>query len=248
MNIITFNNAKKIIYSVLFLTAAAISLSSCLKSDNNDTTPDMSNLMIVNTCTWAPDGIVWAYNGNLVNKDSIVNYSTNSRYYFGLWRGATIAFYKSSQTSNNSYLTAGYAPGNNTNYSIFVTGKGDSSFIVKDDVKKLDATKAAVRFVNASASIGVVDIEINGTKTTGVKFSSGTNPEFKEFTTEGNTEFVVNVYATGTTTLLSSLRFTPKAQESHTVYLRGKKDATGMAAIGLSVINNTKFLPSSPTS
>lgn len=239
MNIYPSKKLKGLFHISLFVLLSVL-FTSCLDS-KNDSAPNQSNLMVVNACPWAEDGIVWVYNGSAVNRDSSISYLANSRYYQGLWAGVPIAFYKSGQISTGSPLTAGYAPGNNLPYTVFVAGKGDSSFLVSDKLKKANAGNINLRFVHAAPTFGALDVDINGTKTTGVKFSKGSNPEFKELVADGTTAVSVKVFASGTTTELATLTFTPTTTGVYTVYLAGSKDASAPYGPTLRTIDYTRY-------
>ncbi len=229
-------NGKKTV-GLVALFFSVLLLSSCLKNDDNDYTPEQSNLLVVNAYPEAmTDGILWAYNGSFVNSDAPIAYASNSRYYSGLYRGVEIAFLKASD--KQTVLARGGAQGGNTSWSAFVTGKSDSSFIVKDGYTAPTAGKANIRFVQASRSSAKVDVLIGTEKTSGVAFSSGTDPQFKEFTVDGTSELLVSVFAADGTTALVTRSFIPKSGKTYTLYLYGSKTATGPKGLGLGIIDH----------
>lgn len=222
---------------VLFLFA--VLLSSCLKSKDDDYVPKYADLLAVNADPNAQEGVYFWYNGTAAQ--TAVPYSNNSSYYKGLVEGASIAFFNASNT--NTAITGGRVPMGDKSYSVYVAGKGDSSFVVEDKMITPAAGNAAIRFVNASKSAGAVDVVFSTSteKLTNVKFHGAEgqpNPEFKGYTA-GATE--VNVYETGTTTNpLATYTFTPVQGSSYSLYLRGVKNGTGTKALGIGKVDHTE--------
>ncbi|GEM_PF-1174528 len=222
---------------VLFLFA--VLLSSCLKNDDDDYVPKYTDLLIVNADPGSQQGVYFWYNGTTV--ETPIPYSQNSSYYNGLVEGASIAFFNAANTT--TAITGGRVPMGDKSYSVYVAGKGDSSFVVEDVMITPATGNAAIRFVNASKSAGAVDVVFSTSteKLTNVKFHGAegqANPVFKGYTA-GATE--VNVYETGTTTNpLATYTFTPVQGSSYSLYLRGVKNGTGTKALGIGRVDHTE--------
>lgn len=221
------------VYMLFTLCGLAVLLSSCLKDSNTEI--ETSNLMVVNACPSAITGIVWGYNGSLVQDTSeAIPYATVKGYYQQLAKGATITSYDRKLNS----ITGGYAPGGDANYSLFVTGSADSSFIVKDEYTTPATGKAALRFIQASKGAGSVNVSAGSASMTNIPYSSGQTPAFNSI--DPGTAMTISVSDPANTSVpLAQITFTPQAGKVYTACLTGDKLKTGARSLRIFVYDHT---------
>lgn len=245
-----FNNYLPEKFRRIFFTGTAllflgVSLTSCLKNDDDDYVPQYSNVTIVNAYPNATNGIFWYYGNSFVNSTAF-SYPSG-HYYKGLYSGTYIAFTEGNSTSS-TLVAEGSAPGTGE-YSFFIAGKGDSSFVMQDKFITPAAGKAAIRFVNASKDAGAVDATIADAGESNLSFSNiaqKNNSDFKEFdSSDAASTVTVSVFATGTTTNpLATQTFTIKAGSSYTFFLSGYKTGTNVLALKIGQIDHTTLMAS----
>jgi hypothetical protein len=206
-------------------------VSSCKK--NGDLVPInlTTNLNVINADA---NSLNVYQNGSRLNNTSILSPGSESGYMTVL---AGIQTYEFKIAGNYNYLFNGYQKklDNGQYYSLFAAGEtADKLFLTNDAAPADSATKATVRFVNASAGTTNLTVSLRDSLTY-------TNCAFQyasAYNYIGSGISTVKVYQAGTATPLIDSTVTLTAGTLYTIFTRGTINGTGQNHLSVSLLLN----------
>lgn len=232
----------RVLLNGILLSAVCFSIFSCSNTAVSPT--NYSRLQVINAI---PNSLsLDCYlNGTRINTTTIA-FPNASGYISTVPGGKNVSIIPTSTPSAPAIDTVNVVLGNNQNYSLFFTGQSSAAgqtnaiktIFINDTLNVLPASgRARIRFVNASASTPLLDIQINGTDAfTKVKYTGfapfievpvGTY-EFRAFTS--------GTRASSLTTLSNQMLADGKI---YTIYASGTiGSAVTTSAFGLTLLNN----------
>jgi hypothetical protein len=226
----------------IMLSALCLFLFSCSNTAVSPT--NYSRLQVINAI---PNSLSFdcKLNGTRINTTTIA--FPNASGYISTVPGAkNVAIVPTSTPAAPNIDTVNVVLENNQNYSLFFTGQsgalGQSSTLktifITDTLNKLPATgRAKIRFVNASATAPLLDIQLNGTDAfTSVKYTG-----FAKFIEVPVGTYEFRAFTSGTrTSSLGTLSNQMLADgKIYTLYASGiTGNTTTTSAFGLSLIAN----------
>jgi hypothetical protein len=226
-------------FLALLSAALIIGLSACKKT--YDDVPKVITTTALNVVNASTDTVNLYLNGTRLNNSSSIYPGVSSGYYPVPFGQQTYQVKKmfNPVTSVVQTLFSTTSPNDEYYYhSLFVTDEttGDAFFTtdaLAGDTVSNDTT-CYVRFVNASPDAGSLDFAVGDT----VKFTGQAFKTAGGFTLVGISGVKpINVYHTGSTVPILSLKHNIGARQTYTFYARGKLNGTGTNAfsIGTSV-------------
>ncbi|KQR69745.1 DUF4397 domain-containing protein [Pedobacter sp. Leaf176] len=184
MNNFTFGYIKQIIFQAFVILATAITLSSCGKTENTDTT--ISYLRVINASPSLATYNVYL-NGNAINSTALpflgsIAYTSRAAGNYGL------KF--TSGSSVESLYSKDITLGAGSSYSYYLVNKPGQldGLIISEDISAGSTDKAYIRFINLSPDAPALDLVKTGTTT-----SYGENKAFK--TANGFVEIAAGTYS-----------------------------------------------------
>jgi len=233
---------KSLFVYVLVGVITAFSVTCLLSSCGKSTTLPAGSNVLYQVVNLSPDLLpVNLYIDNSKKNSTPYYYPTPSGY-FAVTSVDTPYQIRSASTlvSSTNILSLNNLLKNNVRYTLFITGfladKSITSIFTTDTAAVPSAGRGKVRFVNASAGSGGLDITANGT----YAFSNQTYKNVSKYIElpAGNYDF--KIYPTGvTSTVYSDLpSITIKDGKLYTLYCRGVVGRVDSAAFGSAVINN----------
>jgi hypothetical protein len=211
-----------------------LSLSSCIKDNNNYVAPPVAYLAFVQASTDEPP-INFLLNSDLVNNAGPILYG-NHFGYINAYAGSRTANFDNAYTGGQ-LLSQPITLNQKTYYTLFLanTAASPQTLLLVDSLNKPNQGEATIRFVNLSPDAGSVDLVAKGTTTTTIA-----NKPFLGYSASINVPagaYQLQVNATGTSTALATMTtITLGPGGVYTVWLYGLKNTTtpaDVATIGI---------------
>jgi hypothetical protein len=207
-----------------FLGLIILSLSSCLKDNNNVTPlPPAAYVSVINALPGSQSVEVY-FDQNLATQYAL-NFGNNQDYIAASTGKRTITYYTtgSKQKLQSDTITLQ----GNKNYSAYLTGTTAQPEVVilKDEATQPDAGKAIVRLVNVSANAPAISLVVRNGATLATSIAyKGASPFVQ---VQGNTAYTMDVVQAGTSTILGTVsNVNIKNNGVYTVWLYGSATAT----------------------
>jgi len=226
---------------IIFLFALITGLLSCKNKDYPLPVSPPTYLNVVNATA---DTLDYAINFTRQNNASDI-YPGGATYYLSVISGAQKYQFKKAGSPNVLFTTT-YTldTGTNKYYSIFIGGESaDKTFLTVDNINQASAvlatdatnTTAAVRFVNASPTIGSLNFVINQGDTVNIK-----NSAFESVSPFMLAKAALNeikVYQAGSSTAIVDTTFTFQQDVIYTVFTKGVLNGKGNSAFSAVLLN-----------
>lgn len=230
------------LYYLFLLIIGFFVLSSCKNKDYPLPTPLVTALTVVNA---TPDTINFFVNNTRQNNLSNL-YSGGATGYLPVIVGTQNYEFKKAG-GPNVLFTDQFTLDTSTYYSLFVgAGSAADAFLTVDNLANADTllahdatfTTAAVRFVNASPSVGMLDVTEDKGDTLNIK-----NSAFKYVSRyvllKGGTTKELKVFLSGSTTPKIDTLLVLQSGLIYTIFTKGTLNGTGNAAFSVGLITNT---------
>lgn len=232
--------------SVLLAFIFIVGLSACNKKNNDAPTVALkSSLNIVNA---SADTVNFYLNGTRLNNNSNLYPLVSTGYLTNILAGSqnfqVKKMFNPVTSTVQTLFTIPLKLDTGTNYSLYIAGETlDNAFLIPDftqaQANQLASmtntgdtvqTTSLVRFVNASPTVGNLDIAIGDTvKFTNVPFKTAEN-----FTLiNSGSKIPFNIYKSGTTTPLTTGTLVLSPGTAYTVYSKGALNGTNNSAFGI---------------
>jgi len=238
------SSVRAVLTTVCFVTAAALCLTACRKSDYSNTgNSEVSAVMAFNLVTDKPAIAITLSNNALT--PGPLQYSAFTGGYLNIYSGGSIV--QAYDASNiNTYLTnTAYTFNPGKYYSLFVVGANNvySNVIVPDNFDSLSATsgQAYVRYINAipDSSNPRVTITANGTN---VLDGNAHYTNVSAFTQVAPGSVTVNVTNDGS--IQANRTITVEGQKAYTILLTGTPgNADSSKAVKIRFVENGRLTP-----
>lgn len=234
-----YKTSKRWLTSVAAVSLLAITMSSCLKDRN---TTIVAPAALVSFTQASPDepAIDVSFDNNMVNLNPL-GFGDHLDYVKAYTGKRTINVVNHSSGAKILSDTTSFKE--NVPYSLFLanTTASPQLLILTDSISNPGAQQAAVRFINLSPDAPAVDFSIKSGSLL------ATNKSFKGYTSfitaAGNQTYTIQVYKTGTSTVLATLsNVSLSSGFVYTIYLRGLASATsGTDVLSVGVIINAVY-------
>jgi hypothetical protein len=234
------NISKNLLATITVIGLLTLSLSSCLKYNNNQYyTPPAALLTFIQASPDEPP-LDFSLDNNRVNGWPI-NYGDNIDYFRAFTGKRNVNFYNAG--TGNVILSDTIHLNQNATYSLFLvnTTAHPQILLLTDSLTKPSSGSAGIRFVNLSPDAPAVDLAVTG----GAVLVP--NKAFKGYSsfanTPGNTSYSIEVRQAGTTTVLATLpNVTLNSSFVYTIWLHGLVASTNNTdQLGISVLPNAVF-------
>jgi hypothetical protein len=195
------NASKKWLAIVGALGLLSVSLSSCLKTNNDNYNPPVALVTFIQASPDEPP-LDFYLDNDKINVDPI-NYGDHFDY-FRAYAGTRTANFYTNGTMTKIFASS-IQLNQNSNYSLFLANKATQPEIVllTDTINQPAAGNASIRFADLSPDAPAVDLAVQG----GSVLVS--NKSYKGYSTfiplHGNTTYTFQVRQAGTNTVLATL-------------------------------------------
>lgn len=216
----------------------AMLLSSCLKHTDNTVQAPTSNLAVIDVSPNAP-ALDFYIDGSQINASSIV-YGGGLNY-FNLYAGTRHAVFY--QTGTSTKLAADTITLNaNLAYTLLLSNviTAPDLTLLADSVSAPPGGSCTVRFVNASPDAGAADFGLKGKSILASNIAYRKASSFKAVQLTISTD-TLQVYKTGTSTVLATIPTTLQVGGVYTIYLYGFASQTGTEGLAGSIMENTYY-------
>jgi len=218
----------------------ALLLSSCSKHNDNIVQAPTSNLEVIDVSPTAPT-LDFYLDGTKVNSGPI-SYTGGLQYFVCYAGSRHAAFYQSGSTTVVALDTVNLQASNA--YTLIMSNlpnKPDLT-LIRDSIFMPASGTATLRLINASPDAGAVDFGLKGGQVL------GSNITYRKYTafiptmiTSGHSD-TLQVYKTGTSTVLQKIPILLQAGGVYTAYLYGFSGQTSSdQKLGLGAVENTYF-------
>lgn len=233
---------QKLRWSGIITGVALLALlsSSCSKHSDNTVLAPTSNLAVIDVSPTAPS-LDFYLDGNRVNSGPI-SYVGGLEYFVCYAGKRKAQFYQSGTStviaSDSVNLKANYA------YTLLLSNLPTSPDItlLSDSIYIPPANTATLRFVNASPDAGAVDVGLKGQTLLASNIVYRKATSFIAVNITSSLSDTLQVYRTGTSTILQKIPVSMQMRGVYTAYLYGFAGQTSSAQkIGGGVMENTYF-------
>jgi hypothetical protein len=218
--------------------AVAIAVVSCNKSKYGDTPQPAVATTSLNVVNAGTDTLKLYVNGTILNTTSYIYPGGNLGY---VTVPDSTQSYNFKKIAYNNVYNAAYlfstplklTLSDSVRHTLFVSGETTDKCFVVNDTTASASSGALIRFVHASASLPAVDVFVGDSV-------SIKNRSFKSVSSympvsAGTKKLTINMAGTSTS-LISNVTLTISSGANYTVYLKGKANSTGAAAVGYGLL------------
>ncbi|MDB5005334.1 MAG: hypothetical protein JWQ34_3559 [Mucilaginibacter sp.] len=219
---------------LFFLAVVTIGLSACTKTDGDLVVTNKStSLSVINA---SADTLNFYQNGTRLNNNS-------NLYPFGLLSNLPVTvglqnFQFKKAGSPNALVDAPNTIKADSTYTLIFAGETtDKVFLLTDHYVTIGNT-ASIRFVNASSTVGGLDVTIGDS----ISYKNRTFKSATPFVKVAAGKKLLSIYKTGSTTpLIKPGDLTLVAGSSYTLYTKGDLNGTGNNAFGARILISTQY-------
>lgn len=217
------------------LAFVTVIMSGCLKESASSTSAPKTYLSVMHLAPWGPPVQVYFDDKQA---SSAINPGIVSTSYSALDPGIYSISFKT--TTDSLVSSLGTALYDSLRYYTLLLYNTDSMHVaaarIYDDFSVLTPDKSFIRFFHMSPDVGNVDVYLNNTMIASSRsFADNTSSDYyNQFNGIAPDNYTVTVKAAGTdSTIGQSISIPMAAPNAYTIYLRGKKNGTGVNAIGV---------------
>jgi hypothetical protein len=226
--------------AVTSIALLALLLSSCSKHNDNIVQAPTANLEVIDVSPTAPT-LDFYLDGTKVNSGPI-SYTGGLQYFVCYAGNRHAAFYQSGSTTVVASDTVNLQASNA--YTLILSNlpsKPDLT-LIRDSIFMPSTGGATLRLINASPDAGAVDFGLKGGPVLGSNIIYRKYSAFIPVTFTSAHSDTLQIYRTGTSTVLQKIPVSLQAGGVYTAYLYGFTGQTSTdQKLGLGVVENTYF-------